>query len=47
MFQIILEEFAQPRSHQMKTARVGAITVALLALGAVVYFYAILPHANH
>jgi hypothetical protein len=43
---IIHGKLAEPRSHKMKTARVGAVSIALLALGAVVYFYAILPYAN-
>lgn len=46
MGQMIRGKFAEPRSHKMKTARVGAMSIALLALGAVVYFYAILPYAR-
>lgn len=47
MFQLLNKELAQPHAHRMKTARVGAVSIALLALGAVIYFYAILPYANN
>jgi ATP:corrinoid adenosyltransferase len=43
MFQMLNEDSTQPEDRRIKTARVGALTIALLALGAVVYFFAFLP----
>lgn len=47
MFQMINEESIQPRDRKMAIARVGALTVALTALVAAIYFFAFLPYANH
>jgi hypothetical protein len=46
MFQMLNEDSTQPEDRRVKTARVGALTIALLALGAVVYFFAFLPYAT-
>ena len=46
MFQMLNEGSTQPEDPVIKTARVGALTIALLALGAVVYFFAFLPYAT-
>jgi hypothetical protein len=46
MFQMLNEGSTQPEERRIKTARVGALTIALLALGAVVYFFAFLPYAT-
>jgi hypothetical protein len=46
MFQLLNEDSTQPEDRKVKTARVGVLTIALLALGAVVYFFAFLPYAN-
>ena len=46
MFQMLNEESAQPPDRKMVIVRVGALTVALFVLGAVVYFFAFLPYGN-
>jgi len=46
MFQMLNEQSAEPQDRKMMIVKVGALTVALLALGAVVYFFAFLPYAN-
>jgi hypothetical protein len=46
MFQILNDDSTQPEDRRVKTARVGALTIALLALGAMVYFFAFLPYAT-
>ncbi len=46
MFQMVNEESTQPRDGKMMMVRVGAFSVALLVLGAVVYFFAFLPYTN-
>ena len=46
MFQILNEESPQPQDRKMMIVRVGALTVAVLALGAAVYFFAFLPYGN-
>jgi hypothetical protein len=46
MFQILNDESARPPDRKMAIVRVGAFTVALLVLGAVVYFFAFLPYGN-
>jgi len=46
MFQMLNEESTQPQDRKMVMVRVGSFAVALLGLGAVVYFFAFLPYAN-
>jgi hypothetical protein len=46
MFQMLNDGSNQPEDPRIKTARVGALTIALLALGAIVYFFAFLPYAT-
>jgi hypothetical protein len=46
MFQILNDGSTEPEDRRIKTARVGALTIALLALGAMVYFFAFLPYAT-
>ena len=46
MFQMLNEESAQPPDRKMVIVRVGALTVAVLALGAAVHFFAFLPYGN-
>lgn len=46
MFQMLNEDSRRPQDRKMMIVRVSALTVALLALGAVVYFFAFLPYAN-
>jgi hypothetical protein len=45
MFQMINDRSAQPRDRKMTMMKVGAFTVALLLLGATVYFFTFLPYA--
>ena len=47
MFQMLNEESTPLRDRKMMIVRIGALTVALLALGAAVYFFAFLPYLNH
>jgi len=46
MFQMLNEKSTQPQDRKMMIVRVGALTVALVALGTAVYFFAFLPYAN-
>jgi hypothetical protein len=46
MFQMLNQESAQPPDRKMAIVRVGALTIGVLALAAVVYFFAFLPYAN-
>jgi len=46
MFQMINEESTQPQDRKMAIVRAGALTVALVALVAAIYFFAFLPYAN-
>lgn len=46
MFQMVNEERDQPHDGKMMMVKVGAFSVALLVLGALVYFFAFLPYAN-
>ena len=46
MFQILNEESTQPQDRKMTIVRLGALTVAWLALGAVIYLFAFLPYVN-
>ena len=47
MFETLQEESTQPRGRMMMMVRIGALTIAVLALGAAVYFFAFLPYASH
>ena len=47
MFETLQEESTQPRGCMMMMVRIGALTIAVLALGAAVYFFAFLPYASH
>jgi hypothetical protein len=46
MFEMLKDESTQPQDRKMMVVRVSALTIALLALGAAVYFFAFLPYAN-
>jgi hypothetical protein len=46
MFQMLNEESTQLQDRKMMIVRVGALAVALLALGAAVYFFAFLPYGT-
>jgi hypothetical protein len=46
MFEILKEESARPQDRKMAIVRIGALTIAVLALGAAVYFFAFLPYAH-
>lgn len=46
MFQLTDTESTSSRDKQMAIVRVSALTAALLALGAAVYFLAFLPYAQ-
>lgn len=47
MFQMINEKSTQPSDGKMVIVRAAALTIALLVLCGVVYFFAFLPYANH
>ena len=46
MFELLKEESAQPQDRKMMMVRIGALTAAVLVLGAVVYLFAFLPYAH-
>jgi hypothetical protein len=46
MFQSENEEPTQPGDRKMMIVRVGALTLALLVLGAALYFLGFLPYIN-
>jgi len=46
MLQMLNEGSTQPQDSKMMIVKVGAFAVALLVLGAVVYFFAFLPYTN-
>ena len=46
MFEMLKEESARPQDRKMAMVRIGALTIAVLALGAAVYFFAFLPYAH-
>ncbi len=46
MFQMVNDESTQPQDRKTTIIRVGAFSLALLVLGAVVYFFAFIPYTN-
>ena len=46
MFQMTDEETVGSRDRQGAIIRVSALTLALLALGAAIYFFAFMPYAR-
>ena len=46
MFQMLSKDSTCREDRKLMIVRIGALTVALLALGATVYFFAFLPYGN-
>jgi hypothetical protein len=46
MFEMLKADSAQPQDRKMMMVRIGALTVAVLILGGIVYLFAFLPYAH-